>query len=169
MDELIRHFGIDIRLLLAQAVNFFILLFVLWKFAYGPILRTLKMRRREIEKGLEFTKKAEEELKRTNELREETLKIARGEALGIVSEAESLGKKRKEEMVREANKKVESVVADAKRAIEEEKSKMGETVYKNAQELVKSSIVKVLGKMPAGERDQHLIEEALKELKVASK
>ncbi len=167
MDELIRNFGIDLRLLLAQAVNFFILLFVLWRFAYGPILKTLKARRREIEKGLEFTKKAEEELKRTNELREETLRKARGEALSIVSQAENLGKERKGEMVREANKKVESVVADAKRAIEEEKAKMGEVVHKNAREFLKSGIIKILGKMPAGERDQHLIEEALKELKAA--
>ncbi len=167
MEELIKNFGIDVRLLLAQAVNFFILLFILWKFAFGPILRILKTRRREIEKGLEFTKKAEEELIRTNELREKTLQKARGEALGIVSQAETLGKERKEEMVKEANKKVESVVADAKRAIEEEKAKMGEVVYENSRDLVKSGIAKVLGRMPAGERDQHLIEEALKELKAA--
>lgn len=167
MQELIHHFGIDIRLLLSQAANFFILLFILWKFAYGPIIRTLKLRRREIEKGLEFTKQAEEELKRTDKVREETLQKAKTDALSIVNEAEALGKERKEEMVKEANKKVESVVADAKRAISEEKAKMGEQVYKNAQDLVKSSIAKVLGKMPAGERDQHLIEEALKELKAA--
>ena len=117
MSELLTNFGIDLRLLLAQAVNFFILLFVLWKFAYRPILRILKTRKREIEKGLEFTKKAKEELQKTEEVREETLKKARVEALGIVASAEDLGKQRKEEMVREAHKKVESVVADGKRAL----------------------------------------------------
>lgn len=167
LSELISHFGIDFRLILAQAVNFFILLFVLWKFAYEPVLRILKARRREIEKGLEFTKKAEEELRRTSEFREETLRIARGEALGIVSEAENLGKARKEEMLVDAHKKMEQVVTDAKRAIEEEKAKMGEAVYKDSRDLVKSGIAKVLGKMPTGERDQHLIDEALKELKAA--
>jgi F-type H+-transporting ATPase subunit b len=165
MEELIKHFGIDLRLLLAQAVNFFILLFILWRFAYRPILKILKTRKREIEKGLEFTKKAEEELRKTEVVREETSKKARNEALGIVSQAEGLGKQRKEELVRDAHKKAESVIIDAKRAIEEEKAKMGERVHKDARELVRSGIAKILGRMPAGERDEHLIEEALKELR----
>lgn len=169
MSELLTHFGIDIKLLLAQAVNFFILLFVLWRFAYRPILKIMKERKREIEKGLEFTEKAEEELQKTEAVREETLKKARAEALTIVSRAEDLGKRRKEEMVGEASKKAEAVLDDAKRAIEEEKAKMGERVHKDARELVRSGLAKILGKMPADKRDQHLVDEALKELKTAGK
>ncbi len=165
MSELISNFGIDWKLLLAQAVNFFILLFLLRMFAYKPILRMLKKRRQEIEKGLEYTKKAEEELKRTDVLREETMNRAREQALTIVTDAEETGKKRREEMVQEANRKAEGVVADAKRVIEEEKAKMGESVYKNAQELVRAGIIRVLGKMPAEERNEPLIQEALEELK----
>lgn len=165
MSELISNFGIDWRMLLAQAVNFFILLFLLRMFAYKPILRMLKKRRQEIEKGLEYTKKAEEKLRMTDILREETINQAREQALVIVTEAEETGKKRREEMVQEANRKMEGVVADAKRVIEEEKAKMGEDVYKNARELVRAGIIRVLGKMSAEERNEPLIQEALEELK----
>lgn len=168
MSELIKNFGVDWRLLLAQAVNFLILLFILKKFAYKPILETLRKRKREIEKGLEFTQAAEEKLKHVEEEGEEILGQARKNALDIVSESENIAKKKKDEIIVEANKKVENIVADVKRAIKEDKAKMGEEVYKSAQDLVRLGIARVLGKMPQEERDQELIKEALRELKSAN-
>ncbi len=165
MSELIKHFGIDWRLLLAQAVNFFVLLFILKRFAYGPVMRMLRKRKEEIEKGLKFTKEAGEKLGRISEEREEVLKKARGEALSVVREAEVTAKVRKDEITMEAAKKSEAIIADAKRAIGEEKAKMGEEVYKDAEELIRSGITMVLGKMSPHERDNQLIQEALRELK----
>lgn len=167
MEELIRHFGIDWKLLLAQAVNFFILLFVLLKFAYKPILAMLKKRKDEIEHGVLYTKEAEVKLREIDAVKEETAKKANTDALAIVTQAEETGKQKKEEIIREAHKKVESVVADARKLIEEEKAKMGDAVYKSASDLVRKGIEKVIREMPAGERDQKLIEEALKQLKAA--
>ncbi len=165
MSELIKHFGIDWRLLLAQAVNFFILLFLLKRFAYGPIMRILKKRKEEIEKGLKFTKEAEERMVQVGQEREQILSKSRGEAFSIVSQAEEIAKKRKEEIAGEARKRAESVVEEAKRIIGEEKAKMSESVHADAKDLVRLGIEKVLGKMPAGARDGGLIEEAMKELK----
>lgn len=165
MSELITHFGIDWKLLSAQAINFFILLVLLKKFAYRPILKMLRLRREEIEKGVKFTKEAEEKLGQIEELKEKTLKTANYQALAIVSRAEESAKIRKEEIVQEANKKVETIVADAKNVIAAEKAKMGDGVYKNAQVLIKLGLQRVIGKMSPGERDKELIGEALKELK----
>lgn len=165
MEELIKHFGIDWKLLLAQAVNFLILLVVLKKFAYGPILRMLKKRREEIEKGLKFTQEAEKRLTKVGEEREQILKESRVEGLSIISGAENTAKTRKEEITKEAAKKSEAIVEEAKKVIAEEKAKMGEQVYKEAGEMVRLAIAKVLGKMPSEERDEALIKEALKELR----
>lgn len=165
MRELIRNFGIDWKLLLAQAVNFFILLFILQRFAYKPILGILRKRKQEIEKGLAYTKKAEVELNEIDRIKAETINKAHADALGIVSQAEDAGKKRKAEMMLDANKKVAGVISDAKRLIGEERAKMGEEVYRDAQQLVYSGIAKVLGKMKPDERDALLVDEALQELK----
>ena len=70
MAELIQNFGLDWRLLLAQAVNFFILLFLLKRFAYGPILNALKTRKTKIEEGIRFGKEAEKRLGEIDILRE---------------------------------------------------------------------------------------------------
>lgn len=132
-------------------------------------MKMLRKRREDIEKGLKFTKEAGEKLERIGEEREAVLKDARVEALSVVREAEATAKVRKDESAIEAVKKSESIIADTKRAIGEEKAKMGEEVYRDAEGLIRLGIAKVLGKMPAEERDGGLIQEALRELKTAPK
>jgi len=167
MSELIKHFGIDWKLLIAQAINFFILLFLLKKFAYGPILKMLHLRREGIERGLKASREAEEKLEQIEELKEDTLKKARRQALTIVGQAEKSAKTRQEEIIQGGHQKAELVMADAKKVIEEEKAKIGEEVYKNAETLIKLGLEKVLGRMPAKERNEILIQEALRELKTS--
>ena len=58
MDELIKTFHIELNLLVAQIVNFSIVLFVLYRFAYAPILKTLNSRTGKIEKGLKDAESA---------------------------------------------------------------------------------------------------------------
>ena len=165
MSELISKLGIDWRLFLAQVVNFFILLFLLKKFAYKPILAMLAKRRGEIEKGFELRREAEETLKNADKLRDQTLQQARADSLAMVNEAEQAAKKRQEEIVGEAAKKSEAIVQDAKRINGQKKAMMGEEVYVVAHELMRKGLVKVLGKMPHEERDNQLIRDALAELK----
>lgn len=168
MSELISKLGIDWRLFLAQVVNFCILLFLLKKFAYKPILAMLAKRRHEIEKGIELKREAEETLKNADKLRDQTLQQARVDSLAMVNEAEQAAKKRQEEIIGEAAKKSEAIVHDAKRVIAQEKALMGEEVYGQAHELIQKGLVKVLGRMPHQERDNQLIRDALAELKTLS-
>ena len=169
MEELIRNFGIDWKLLLAQAVNFFILLFLLKKFAYQPLFDLMRRRREEIESGLRFAEKAKEELAAIAQTREKELQKARSEALNVVTQAEELGKSKRDELVREAHKKVEGVVSGARRLIEEEKAKMGEVVAKDARVLIQRGLEKVIGVMPSEEKNTSLIDSALRELRTVSR
>ena len=169
MSELARQFGVDWRLLIAQAVNFFLLFFLLKRFAYAPILAMLKKRKDEIHKGLEFRDEAEKKLQEMRKIEEATIEEANRKALGIVTDAEQIAKTRKEEILRETTQKSEQIVDAAKRLIEEEKRKMGEHAYQNAEDLIRSGITHVLGKITPEERDKALIQEALQELRTAVK
>ncbi len=164
MEEFVRHFGIDWKLLLAQTVNFAILLVLLRKFAYGPIVKILRQRREKIEEGLEMRKEAEEKLHQADAMKMETLQRAKTEAFGIVSRGEAVAKERQEEVMQETNKKVESVMTDARRLVEGEKAKAVEEAVKDIEKLVRSGIERVLWKLPPSERDQELVRQALKEL-----
>lgn len=159
------NFGVDWKLLAAQGLNFFILFFILRQFVYRPILGILKKRRHEIEKGLEFTRTAEENLKNAEAIKAETLKDAKANALALMTKAQNDANDRKDELIREATLKRDSVVGEAKVIIEEHKNKMLEGVYSSAEGLVKTGLEKVLGRMPASERDRELIKDALKELR----
>lgn len=169
MSDLITHFGIDWKLLAAQAVNFFVLLAVLKKFAFGPIMAMLRTRREEIEKGIAMKNEAEENLQKIDILREETLKNAREQAVGIVDQAQETAHARREEILQEATRKSEAVVMEAKRIIREEKEKMIDEFIDNAGDLLRLGVVKILGKIPAKGRDEKLLQEALRELKAVSK
>ncbi len=127
----------------------------------------LRKRKKKIEEGIQFAKDAEEKLRQSSREREAILKKAEEEALRVVSMSEETAKKRESEILAQSNKKVEAVVAGAKRVIEEEKAKMGEELFQKTRSLVEQGIIKVLGKLPPKERDQALIEEALRELKAA--
>ena len=167
MQELIHNFGIDPKLLLAQAINFFILLVILKKFAYKPILKALQERKEEIKKGIDYTAKAEEKLASIEGLKEKTLADARKESLSLMINAEKKGEERKQEIIKEAEKKVESIVQNAKKTIAEQKLQMSKDIRKEAETMVRMGLEKTLGKMPASERDKKLIQEAMKELKTA--
>ncbi len=165
MSELVRHFGLDVRLLAAQAINFAVLFFVLNRFAFQPALEMLRKRRRGIEEGVKMRREAEEQLKRMQELYQRELAAARAQAYGIVSGAEEQARRREEEIAAEAARKNEQVVADAKRLIRQEQAKMVEQFAGDAAALVRLSIERVLGKMPPAQRDQGLIDEAVQEAK----
>ena len=167
MEEILHNFGVDWKLLLAQVFNFFVLFFILRKFVYKPILTILRKRQHEIEKGIEFTKTAEDNLKNAGTIKEQTIKEAKEKALFIVTEAETAANVRKDEILSEAQVKRDSVIAEARVIIDEHKNKMLEGVYSNAEGFLRVALEKVLGRMPASERDAELIKEAVKEARHA--
>lgn len=165
MEEFIHNFGIDGRLLLAQAVNFLILLVLLNKFAYRPILAILQKRRDAIARGIAATKEADERLRGIAKKEEEVLLQAQRDALATVAHAEHTAQAKEKELMAATNKKVEEVVRSAKRLIEIEKTKMGDTVYQEARELVQHAVGKILSGSRNTAYDAILIDEALRELR----
>lgn len=168
MQEFITHFGIDWKLFLAQIINFSVILFVLRKFAYQPILKMLRERREGIEKGVEMRAEAEKNLKNSDEMRNRTLQQAHAEALGIVNRAEMIGKEKQDQILKETDIKVEGIIADARRVTQAERGKMNDEVYHDAETLIRTALASVIGKLPASQRDTTLINEALGELKSIS-
>ena len=165
MGELVSKLGIDWKLLLANTLTFFLVLWILRRFAYRPIMRMLSARKQEIEGGLRFAEEAKEELTRIAEKKEVVLQEARSKALAIVTDAEATAKERAAAIAAGAVRKSETIISDAKRALAEERAKMDEAVFAGAEELVRLGLARVLGKLPPNERDRPLVEEALRELK----
>ena len=79
MSELFSKLGIDWRLLVAQLANFLILLFVLRRFAYKPLLKLLEERKQRIADGLANAQKAKSNLEEAEKERQEIISTAKKE------------------------------------------------------------------------------------------
>ena len=53
--SVLNDFGVEKPLLLAQIVNFAIVAFLLWKFAFKPVMATIDARKKAIDDGLRYT------------------------------------------------------------------------------------------------------------------
>jgi F-type H+-transporting ATPase subunit b len=162
MSELLTKLGIDWKLLIAQIVNFLVLLFVLWKFAYGPIIAMLEKRQKKIEKGLKDAEDAHIKLEESEERQKEILKKARTEAKVIVEKSREQAEKSKSELAVEAKIQAEKIISDAKMQIEQEKEKTIAEIKSEIGSLVVAATEKIVGEKMDSKKDAELIEKSLK-------
>ncbi|MCC2630834.1 MAG: atpF [Candidatus Paceibacter sp.] len=167
MEEFIRQFGIDWKLLIAQVVNFLILLYLLKRFAYGPIIHMLNIRRKKIEDGMKAASAAERQLQEAERTRNEIIVKAESESLTIVSKAADTAKDQAQSIIETAEGKSERIIAASQKKLEEDRLKLEEEVTQEAEKLIKKGLAVTLGKMDPSERDEVLIKEALRELTAA--
>ena len=84
---------LDPGLFVWTIITFLILLGVLTKFAWKPLLKALEIRENEISQSLKDAEKAKKELERLSEESEEIIAKARSEAQGILSEGKKAAEK----------------------------------------------------------------------------
>jgi F-type H+-transporting ATPase subunit b len=162
MQELLSQLGIDWRLLVSQALNFLLLLAVLRIFAYGPIVKILKERKKRIEEGLEKSEEAEKRIREISTLKKERLKEAEIETLAILKRAEGRAKDAEARMLEEAKKKEAERIAETEKLLKAKEQEAREAMRKETTELVRSAIVKTVALSPE-KIDQELISRAVKE------
>ena len=159
--ELLSKLGIDWKLLLAQIVNFLILLFILYRFAYKPVLKMLDDRSSKIEKGLKDAEDSQKKLQEITLKEREIIKDARVEALAILAKVEEQARKNKEEIIAEAKSSSEKVLKDAEKKIKEEKNKMVSEVKGEIAGLVVMATKKVISEKLDRGKDIELIKKAI--------
>jgi len=120
MTELFSAFGIDWKLLLAQGVNFGIVLVALWYFLYQPVMTTLEKRREVVAKGVEDARLAGEKLAGADQAAASRVATADSEAQAIVALSRAAASAQAATALEEARARAEAVERDARaRAAEE--------------------------------------------------
>ncbi len=113
--------GINPWILLAQIVNFVLLVVLLRLVAYKPIQKMLKERQERIQKGLEDAAAAEKERAEIAAERNAVLSQARAEAERTVAEAARRGREEAERLLAEARQEAERIRASAQQEAEFER------------------------------------------------
>ncbi len=104
-----------------QLLLFLVLLFVLRKYAWKPILGAVEEREQSIEDSLAAADKAREEMERLQADNDRILAEARAERDGILKEAREIKDKMISDAKSEASAQAEKIIANAKEQIQNEK------------------------------------------------
>ncbi|PID52789.1 MAG: ATP synthase F0 subunit B [Candidatus Moraniibacteriota bacterium] len=161
MNELISSLGIDMKLFGAQLINFAILLFVLYKFAYKPVLKMLDDRTEKIEKGLKDAEASSKKLEEMTEREKEILVEAKKQAKEIIEKAEEQARINRDEIVAHAKEESDRIIENAQNIAQEQKQKMIGEVKLEVADLVAVALEKVVDEKMNAEKDVAIINEVL--------
>ena len=120
--------GIDIKLILAQTINFLILVFILRALVYKPLLKMLSKRKEEIEKGLKLTSEMEANKQKFEKEKEK-----------VRQELQEEGKRIIEQAMKEAREKEDKIAKEIRTATQEEKQKVLEELKQEKKKIIEEA------------------------------
>lgn len=164
MDKLINDFSFG--LFFWQIAILVVLILLLKKFAWKPILDSLNNREEGIKDALESAEKARMEMQNLKADNEKLLLDARSERDAILKEARELKEKMIAEASEEAQKKADRIVASAKESIElEKRSAMAELKNQVANLSIEIAEKVVRKELSSKEQQHQMIDEMLGDVK----
>jgi F-type H+-transporting ATPase subunit b len=146
ISKIIQDFGISWPFFLAQVVNFSVVAFVLWKFAFKPVLATLDERQKKIADGLKYAEEMKAKLDATQQESAAILKKASADASRLIEEARKTAKEYLDKQTQEATAKANDVLVKAQQAVELEHKKMLADARSEIARLVVVTTERVLAK-----------------------
>ncbi|PIR96224.1 MAG: ATP synthase F0 subunit B [Candidatus Doudnabacteria bacterium CG10_big_fil_rev_8_21_14_0_10_42_18] len=163
-DGVLGTLGINLKLFIAQLVNFGVILLVLWKWVFNPVAKKLTERTEKIEKSLNDAGRIETEKQEFQTWREEEMSKARSEAYGVISKASSDAQIVQTEVLQKTKEEQTKLVEQAKAQIESEKNLALEQAKGELAEIVTAATEKILRKKLDDKEDDRLIKESLKSI-----
>jgi F-type H+-transporting ATPase subunit b len=157
--QIARTFGVDWVHLGAQIISFGIVCAVLYKFAYGPVLKMLEQRREEIALGKVNADKIKAELDKTEAQRKEVMEKAGAEAAKFIEEARAAAARVQQEETKKAIAAAEQIIAKAREAASQDRDRMLAELKREVGKLVVQATTTVTGKILTAEDQRRLAEE----------
>ena len=154
----------DPGLFIWTIVTFLVLLALLAKFAWRPLLAALDSRQETIRKSLDDAQQAKQELERLNLESAQIINRARGEAEAVITQSRSDGDRLREEIRAKARTEADHIVKNAERQIQLETSRALEQIRREAVDLSVMIASKIIQRNLTKEDNERLIDEALRQV-----
>jgi len=155
----LEQLGINPIFLLSQIVSFFVLAFLLRRFAYKPVLDMLEKRRQRIEQGLEDARLAEEARANAETESQQILEQARTEAEGIVAEAKRRGEAEAAEAIETARGQAQAVLDEARVKAQSERDRLLGEMRGQIAALAIAAANQIVGEVLDEQRQMQLVAE----------
>lgn len=157
------EFGVKPILLVAQIINFLILLFLLKKFLYGPILKILDERKQKIAESLANAEEIKQKLAEMIEERDKQLAQTAKESKKIIEEAMVFANQIIADAHKKAETDIENMIAKSEIAMAQERDKLHQEIRAELADLVALGMQKIAGKVLTAKDKSDLAETSLKE------
>jgi F-type H+-transporting ATPase subunit b len=164
MSDTLQTLGITWPKLIAQCVNFSIVLAFLWWFAYKPVFAMLEARRLKIAEGIADAEKIKAELARTEASRQEILAKAGDQANQIIAEVREAAARVREQETQKAIAAAGRIIAKAREATAQDHALMLAELKREVGRLVVQTTATVTGKILTPDDQRRLAEETEKQL-----
>ena len=155
---------LDPGLFIWTIITFLLVLFLLSKFAWKPLLKVLQEREDEIKSSLKDAEVAKTKLEKVNLESEKILNNARAEARKIQAESKSVSEKQRDEIIHKAKEEAKKIVVNAESQIKMEKDLAIKQIQEKVIELTFSISEKVIKKNLTTDDNQKIIKDSLKSL-----
>lgn len=163
--EVLKNFGLNPYLFGAQAINFLIVLYLLKKFLYKPILEVLRKRENEIKEGLKQAEEAKILMEKTTEKEKEILQKAREEARQTIAEAKNEALLLAQKIEGEGKLQAERIISDAREQITLESKEAEKRLTSKIGELSVDFLKTALREMFSEKEQKEVLDKAIRELK----
>ena len=163
-ERIVTTFGVDWPHLLSQIVSFCIVCFILYRFAYRPILEMLEVRRQQIAQGLANAEQIKAELARTEAQRQDVMGKANDQATRLIEEARTAAARLREQESQKAIAAAEQIMAKAREAAVQDRDRMLAELRSEIGRLVVQTTAAVVGKILTPEDQQRLAEDTARQL-----
>lgn len=145
-------------------VTFLVLLVLLAKFAWGPLLDALEKRQDAIRKSLDDARQAKEELQRLQAESARILAEARNEAAGIISSTRADAARFADEMKQKARSDAEGIVRNAQREIDNQTARAVQSIRREAIDLSVAVATKILRRDLSPADNERLVDDTIREM-----
>ena len=157
----------DPGLFIWTIVTFLVLLGMLAKYAWGPLLKALQERQDEIRQSLDDAERAKQELARLQQESTQIIAEARVEAQSIVAKSRSDAETVREDLRRKATDEAAALVTSARRQIEQETARAVQQIRHEAVDLSLAVASKLIKKNLTREDNDALIQESLGQIEAS--
>ena len=162
--DILNQFGVQPILLAAQVVNFLILLFILKKFLYKPLLKVLDARKKTIEDSLKNAEEIEKKLADTNIEVEKILAKAVNEGQKIMDQSRQAAAQITEDAHKTAIEILSKANEQALGVMQTERVKLKQEIRDNLGDLVTLALEKVTGITVSKKEQKDIIEKEVRNL-----
>ena len=161
LENIVKTFHVEWPLLIAQVLNIVIVLFVLKKFAFGPILAMLEQRKTRIAEGENKLKRIEQQLAESEATTAAAIAKANDEAVRLINEAKQGAAAFTEQKAQEAIASAQQILVKAEAAAKADRDRLSTELKREFGRLVAATTSQVTGKILTADDQMRINEDAL--------